>query len=120
MTTMRVLVCGDRSFDDGELLASVLDGLEPMQVSVIIHGAAPDADTLAGRGAELCRVPIEAFPADWEKHSRAGGPIRNARMLAEGKPDLEVAFPGGRGTANMVKQARAAGLEVSAGGRAAV
>jgi hypothetical protein len=44
-------------------------------------------------------------------------------MLAEGKPDLEVAFPGGRGTANMVKQVRAAGvevLEVSAGGRAAV
>jgi hypothetical protein len=28
-------------------------------------------------------------------------------MLDEGKPDLVVAFPGGRGTANMIKQARA-------------
>jgi hypothetical protein len=40
-------------------------------------------------------------------------------MLAEGEPDLVVAFPGGRGIANMVKQARAAGVEVleaSAGG----
>jgi YspA, cpYpsA-related SLOG family len=107
----------------------VLDGLEPMQVSMIIHGAAPGADTLTGRWAELRRIPVEAFPPDWEKRSRAAGPIRNARMLAEGKPDLEVAFPGGHGTANMVKQARAAGvevsevsevLEVSAGGRAAV
>jgi hypothetical protein len=33
-------------------------------------------------------------------------------MLEEGKPDLVVAFPGGTGTANMVKQARAAGVEV--------
>jgi len=121
---MRVLVCGGRTFDNWELLAGVLDGLEPMQASVIIHGAAPGADTLAGRWAELRRVPVEAFPAEWEKHGRAAGPIRNARMLAEGKPALVVAFPGGRGTANMVKQARAVNvevLEVSAGdGRAAI
>lgn len=29
-----------------------------------------------------------------------------------GKPDLVVAFPGGRGTADMVQRARAAGVEV--------
>ena len=33
-------------------------------------------------------------------------------MLAEGKPDLVVAFPGGAGTANMIEQARAAGVRV--------
>jgi len=33
-------------------------------------------------------------------------------MLDEGKPDLVVAFDGGRGTANMVKQAKAAGIQV--------
>jgi hypothetical protein len=33
-------------------------------------------------------------------------------MLMEGKPDLVVAFPGGRGTANMIEQARKAGVEV--------
>ncbi|MEM9912925.1 MAG: hypothetical protein AAF922_19365 [Pseudomonadota bacterium] len=43
---------------------------------------------------------------------RAAGPIRNKEMLDEGCPDLVVAFPGGRGTANMVKQAQAAGVEV--------
>jgi hypothetical protein len=38
--------------------------------------------------------------------------IRNTQMLAEGRPDGVVAFPGGRGTANMVRQAAAAGLGV--------
>jgi hypothetical protein len=33
-------------------------------------------------------------------------------MLDEGKPDLVIAFPGGRGTADMVKKARRAGVEV--------
>lgn len=34
------------------------------------------------------------------------------KMLADGKPDLVVAFSGGRGTAHMVKIALAAGVEV--------
>jgi hypothetical protein len=41
----------------------VLNGLEPTGASVIIHEAAPGAATLAGRWAELRRVPVEAFPA---------------------------------------------------------
>jgi UDP-N-acetylmuramoylalanine-D-glutamate ligase len=56
-------------------------------------------------------VPVKA-PADCETHGRSADPIRNRRTLDEGKPDLVVAFPGGRGTAHMVSQARAAGVRV--------
>lgn len=56
--------------------------------------------------------PVRAFPADWHRDGKAAGPIRNRRMLLEGMPDLVVAFPGGRGTADMVRRARAAGIEV--------
>jgi hypothetical protein len=41
----------------------------------------------------------------------------SGRCSSKGKPDLVVAFPGGRGTANMVKQARAAGVAVMEVGR---
>jgi UDP-N-acetylmuramoylalanine-D-glutamate ligase len=58
------------------------------------------------------RIPVETYEADWDTHGKAAGPIRNKRMLDEGKPDLVVAFPGGRGTANMISQARKAGVEV--------
>ena len=33
-------------------------------------------------------------------------------MLDEGKPDLVVAFPGGRGTADMIRKAEGAGVPV--------
>lgn len=55
---------------------------------------------------------FQEFPPDWDKYGNAAGPIRNQQMLDEGKPDLVVAFPGGRGTADMVNKARKAGIEV--------
>ena len=52
------------------------------------------------------------YPADWDTHGRGAGPIRNKQMLEEGKPDLVIAFPGGKGTANMIGQAKEAGIPV--------
>jgi len=57
-------------------------------------------------------LAIRSFPADWEKDGLAAGPMRNQRMLDEGKPDLVIAFPGGRGTADMVQRAKAAHVRV--------
>ena len=78
----------------------------------LIHGAARGADSLAGEWASTRAVPVKIFPADWQTHGRSAGHIRNAQMLREGKPDLVVAFPGGRGTADMVAKANAAGITV--------
>jgi hypothetical protein len=109
---MRVLVTGGRDFGDRKLLFETLDRLHATHVfSVLIHGDASGADRLAGEWAVARGVQVEAHPADWKKHGRAAGPIRNTQMLDE-KPDLLVAFPGGRGTADMVRKAKAAGLEV--------
>ena len=68
-------------------------------MSEIISGMASGADTFAVEWAARFGFPLRAFPAEWDKHGRSAGPIRNQRMLDEGKPDLVVAFPGGKGTA---------------------
>ncbi len=104
---MRVLICGGRDFTDRELMHSLLDKLRPV-IDVVIHGAARGADELADLWAQESGKPVMAFPADWTTHGRAAGPIRNKRMLVEGKPDVVFAFPGGRGTENMISQALAA------------
>ncbi len=110
---MRVLVCGGRGFTDAKLIASTLDPMHAERpFSTVIHGAAPGADTLAGEWATSRGIPVVAFPADWKGQGRAAGPIRNKRMLDEGRPDLVIAMPGGRGTANMISQAEKAGVAV--------
>lgn len=111
---MRVLVCGGRDFDDAMTLGSWLGGIHKNAgpITLLIEGGAAGADTLARAFAEWQRIPVMTLEADWKRHGRAAGPIRNKQMLDEGKPNLVVAFEGGRGTANMVKQARAAGVRV--------
>lgn len=106
---MRLLVCGGRNYADYARVCEVIKLLAP---TVIIHGAARGADSLAARWAHENSVTAEAYPAEWERDGRAAGPIRNKRMLTLGKPDCVLAFPGGRGTAHMVKIARAAGVKV--------
>lgn len=110
-TEKRVLVCGGRDYADQE---TVFAWLSPMrtQIAVLIEGGARGADSLARHWAVMNDVPVETYRAEWEKHGRSAGAIRNRRMLEEGKPDLVVAFPGGRGTADMVRVAQAAGVDV--------
>ena len=111
---MRVLVCGSRHFNDYEWLERELNGLKLESGTTIINGGARGADTLAGRFAKAYAYSEECYPADWNTHGRRAGPIRNHRMLREGKPDLVVAFiaPDSRGTKHMVEISRKAGIPV--------
>lgn len=104
-----VLVCGGRNFNDWPLLQHTLDKIQP---ATIIHGAARGADSLAGVYAKKKGIPCRAFPADWNKYGRSAGFRRNEEMLTKANPDLVVAFPGGNGTAHMVRTARERGYKV--------
>ena len=111
---MRILICGGRDPSDEVCDAVwnwVMEHCEPGDV--VIHGAARGVDTQAMIAAQtLPGVKHLPFQADWHAHGKAAGPLRNQRMIDEGKPDRVVAFPGGRGTADMVRRAKAAGLSV--------
>jgi hypothetical protein len=112
---MRVLVCGCRHWTDESAISRELDSLGS-EVSLVIHGGAKGADTLAGRAADTLGVEVDVYHADWDFYGRSAGPIRNKRMLVDGRPDLVLAFhpdiDASRGTKNMVKNARAAGVRV--------
>ena len=113
MSGLRILVCGGRDYSDSRAVYRALDRIRAERgIAVLIHGAARGADSIAARWAEQENVATLAFPADWEQHGRAAGPKRNQQMLDEGRPDGVVAFPGGVGTADMVRRAQAAGIGV--------
>lgn len=108
---MKILVCGGRDFEDFSLLDSVLEQyLEGF--TTLIHGDADGADSLADDWAHMNYIPCWKFPAEWHRWGNAAGPIRNTKMLKVSQPDLVIAFPGGKGTADMVKQAKRAGVKV--------
>ncbi len=113
-------MCGGRDFVAEQFLKETLcdlvwcrkqfEGLP--QVTTIIHGGARGVDKMAGNFAIGCNLVVEEYKADWATHGKAAGPIRNQQMLDQGKPNLVIAFPGGRGTADMVARAKKAGVEV--------
>jgi ABC-type sugar transport system substrate-binding protein len=80
-------------------------------ITCLINGGCHGADQLARNWAKKFGVTQETYPADWSK-GRIAGPIRNQEMIDRGKPDLVIAFPGGKGTADMVRRAREAGIPV--------
>lgn len=112
--TLRVIVCGGRDFRDIDLLENTLDRIHAERGPILHlwHGNARGADCLASYWARRKEgVREHATPANWSKYGLRAGPIRNQNMLGQ-KPDLVIAFPGGKGTADMVKRAKAAGVEV--------
>lgn len=80
--------------------------------ATVIHGCAPGVDTQAEIWAASYGCKVLGFRAEWQRWGKAAGPMRNGRMIREGKPDLVIAFPGGRGTNNMKKQARENNIKV--------
>lgn len=111
---MRLLVCGGRDFSDRGRVYRALDAVNAAGrgVDVIVHGDARGADALARDWAGERKVAQAVFPADWSSHGRAAGPIRNQVMIDVGRPDAVLAFPGGRGTADMVARCRRHGVAV--------
>ncbi len=110
---MRFLVCGGRDYVNRQAVYDALDLLNnEVGVTAIISGMARGADTHGAQWAQDRGVELVKFPADWNKHGKGAGPIRNQQMLNEGKPDGVVAFPGRNGTADMIYRSKMAGLEV--------
>ena len=110
---MVVLVCGSRTYADYD---RIYDCLKSLAVSQVLAGGCRGADTLAACAAQACGYPFREFPADWNKFGKAAGPIRNQKMLDEGKPDLVVAFhenlENSKGTKDMVRRAIRQGIPV--------
>lgn len=112
---MKVLVCGSRDFTDPFRASLAIDARisELPPKTTVIHGAARGTDRIAAEAAERHGHTIQAFPADWKKHGKRAGIVRNLQMLDEA-PDLVIAFWDGKspGTKHTTDEARRRGIPV--------
>ncbi len=110
---MRVLVCGGRDYVGIDQICMTLDRIHSERpISAIVYGMGGNTDFMAAMWATCRGINRMGFAANWEAHGRAAGPIRNQEMLDRGAPDLGVSFPGGRGTADMVRRLKSAGIQL--------
>ena len=107
----RVIIAGSRNFNDFELLEKkMLYFLQNKKDIVVLCGGARGADDLGRQFAEKHGFMVEMFPAEWKKHGKRAGVVRNRQMAAAA--DACVCFWDGssRGTANMIEEAKRAGI----------
>ena len=111
---MRVLFCGDREWQDDDLIRWRLELYNP-DYDTIVHGAARGADRIAGKIAKEMGFNVEAYPANWNRYGKSAGPRRNKQMLDSGIHKVEAFhddIENSKGTKNMVIIARRAKKEV--------
>jgi SLOG family YspA-like protein len=110
---MKVLVTGSR---DWSAQWVIRERLKEAQPTTVVEGGQTGADRIAREIATADGVDVVTYWANWKRHGKAAGPIRNQKMLLRERPDLVLAFPlpSSRGTWDMVKQAKAAGIQVKA------
>lgn len=109
----RILVCGGRDYNDQKEATRILDECAKFFSPdfCLIHGGCRGADRAAHTWAFFKGCPVIEMKSNWNFYGKAAGSIRNGWMLKYASPDLVIAFPGGYGTADMLRQARAAGID---------
>ena len=107
---MRTIVCGSR---DAPLFAVAVAlarcGWTP---SVVLSGGARGADAHGEAWAKGAGIPVERYPADWDRHGKVAGFMRNAEMVTRAEAVVAVWDGSSHGTADTVRLATEAGLRV--------
>lgn len=119
---MIVIICGGRDISREDAInllerdakddIAFATGLHSFSIAKIIHGGCRGADEGAAAWAAREGINTVSCPANWKKHGKAAGPIRNRKMIVDHKPDLVLALPGGKGTADMIRAAEEYGIRV--------
>jgi len=110
---MKILICGDREWDNLSVIRKVVDGLP--KGSTVIQGGCRGADRMAAALARGTGLRVEEYPADWKTYGKMAGPIRNSQMLDQ-EPIIVIAFHNdiskSKGTKNCVESAKKRGIKV--------
>ena len=112
MKAKKVIIAGCRTYRNYEQLKAALNQVLTNGVEEIVSGGAKGTDQLGERYAREHQIPLKRFPANWQKYDKLAGPIRNREMASYA--DAAIIFWDGKskGTRDMIRAARAAGLSI--------
>lgn len=102
---MRTIIAGSRK---NITMADVLDAIKicPWEPTVVISGTAKGVDSFGESWAYANGIPIERYPADWNKYGKRAGYIRNEEMAKNAEALIAVWDGESRGTKHMIDIAK--------------
>jgi len=110
---MKTIIAGGRTITDPEVLLEALEACPwSHRITEVVCGKAEGADTLGEDWANASGIPVKPFPADWKKHGKAAGPIRNGEMAVYADSLIALWDTRSTGTRDMIAKATLKKLKV--------
>lgn len=115
---MKTIIAGTRTATRRNVFDAIKACSFTSEISIVVSGCnkveGPNgitgADFYGEIWAKMNFKPVAEFPADWNTHGKAAGPIRNAEM-ADYADALILVWDGkSRGSRDMLQKAKAKGL----------
>lgn len=114
----RIVVTGGRNYSNVKFVHSILDKFKNKYDFILIHGDASGLDTIAKEYCIENHIEQIPYPANWndlsepckikytngKPYNALAGFRRNELMITDGKPNLCLAFDGGKGTNDMINR----------------
>jgi hypothetical protein len=105
---MELIIAGYRKFQNYPLLREkVLRLTQGHTIATILSGKCEGTDSLGERFAKEFEIPVDPYPADWNRFGKAAGPIRNGQMVKNATHAIVFDHPLARGSKDLIRQANA-------------
>lgn len=114
---MKLIIAGGRDATKYDVLAAIANcsvdgGFDPHDAEEVVCGGARGADAWGAKFAKSNGIDVKMFPADWDKHGKAAGHIRNREMGDYATHVLAIWDGKSKGTKGMIEYATKKGLNL--------
>ena len=109
---MKLIIAGSRGIFDYRIVRQAVEDSDFEFITEVVSGAAKGVDTLGEEWADEYFIPVKHFPADWDKHGRKAGALRNIEMGDYADALVAIRKDGSRGTTHMIEYMQKLGKPV--------
>jgi hypothetical protein len=106
---LKTIIAGSRDITDINIVVKAVAD-SGFQITEVVSGTARGVDRLGEEWATLQKVPIKRFPADWNKHGKSAGYLRNKEMAEYADQAIVVILNGSKGSTHMANLAKSNNL----------
>lgn len=109
---MKVIIAGSRTINDFNLVKDQIELFIEIhgEIAEVVCGCAKGVDTHGADWAHFNKIKTTYFPANWKKHGKAAGHIRNRKMAKYANALILIWDGESRGSKNMLSNANKFGL----------